>query len=373
MSVELGPSGIDRPATSRPIDEIARDATIDPRVTALAPGFDAPFFQAGLAGFSDAAMRIVARRHGAPYCVTEAMLDRFLLDLEPTKAAGRSSRDDPNHLRGVLGSEADDHPIAGQLMGSEPDEMAAAATHLVELGYDTIDVNFACPVKKISRKHRGGHFLSAPFEATEVLQAVRDVVPDTISTTVKLRRAYDETDEMAYAFEVIFDRAYEIGYSWATVHCRTVQQKYKGPSRWTSLAALTERYPDRLIFGSGDIWTAEDIFAMLDVTGVHAVSVARGAIGNPWIFEHARDLMAGRIPVEPTAAVQRAVLLEHLELSVALYGEWLAPRFMRKFVAKFVERHPDAKRVKRELVGCAEVAEWRATIDRNYSDDGYRA
>ena len=96
---------------------------------------DRPFFQAGLQGYSDAAMRIIARRHGSPYCVTEAMPDRFLVD------GGK----------GLKKAELDpeDHPIAGQLMGSDPRDMAQGAKVLLELGYDVIDLNMACPVKRL--------------------------------------------------------------------------------------------------------------------------------------------------------------------------------------------------------------------------------
>ena len=142
---------------------------------------DAPFFQAGLAGYSDAAMRLVARRHGAPYAVTEAMLDMFLT----------------NGGKGLKAAELDDadHPIAGQLMGSHPAEIAAGAKILVGLGYDVIDVNLACPVKKIKKKCRGGHLMSVPAEAIAILDAVRQAVPDDIPTSVKLRRGSDDSPE----------------------------------------------------------------------------------------------------------------------------------------------------------------------------------
>jgi len=346
---------------------------MDGRVTALAPGFDAPFFQAGLAGYSDGAMRLVARRHGCPYCVTEALLDRTLIN----GGKGRT-REDPDLLAEECGTGAvdenraaglDDHPIAGQIMGTEPDEMARGTTILVDMGYETIDVNLACPVKKVRKRNRGGHFLAHPDEAIAVLKAVRDAVPDDRPTTVKLRRAYNETPEMAANFERVFNAAYELGYSWATVHCRTVEQKYNGPGRWQALVDLVQRYDDRIIFGSGDIWNAADIFAMLDVTGVSAVSVARGCIGNPWIFRQARQLMAGEPPTAPTIAEQRDALLQHYELSVALHGEIPASKMMRKFGIRFAQHHPQFEHVKSEFIRCRSAAEWKDVIDRHYAFD----
>jgi tRNA-dihydrouridine synthase len=132
-------------------------------------------------------------------------------------------------------------------MGSWPDEIARGAEILAAMGHEVIDVNLACPVKKIKRKARGGHFLAFPEEAIGVLRAVREAVPANIPCTVKLRRSFDDTPEMAHAFEQIFEASYEMGYVWATVHCRTVQQKYAGPGRWEFLRDLMKRRPDRTL------------------------------------------------------------------------------------------------------------------------------
>ncbi len=350
--------------------------TLDPRIPTLVPGFDAPFFQAGLAGYSDGAMRLIARRHGCPYCVTEALLDQTLIN----GGKGRR-REDPDLLAQGCGSGTQndnqaagqsDHPLAGQIIGTEPEEMGEGAAILVKMGYEVIDVNLACPVKKLRRKSRGGHFLAQPEEALAVLRAVREAVPEEIPTTVKLRRAFDDSPEMTRNFEQIFEGVYELGYGWATVHCRTVQQKYEGPGRWDFLTNLTRRYPDRLIFGSGDIWIAPDIFRMIEETGVHAVAVARGCIGNPWIFRQARQLLEGD-PVEeimqgPSVPEQREVLHEHFQLSARLHSEGGAGRMMRKFGIKFSHHHPQPEVVKAEFVRCKSMADWQGVLERHYQN-----
>lgn len=379
MSVQMEPSACGdgeeggdrfRWTLSRSVEEVARSHRLDPRIPAAVPGFDAPFFQAGLAGYSDGPMRIVARRHGAPFCITEALLDRTLIN------GGKGRRkEDPDLLATECGmgeiednvaAGLDDHPIAGQIMGTLPIEMAEGSRILVGMGYEVIDVNLACPVKKIKRSNRGGHFLAHPDEAIEVLKAVRDAVPAHIPCTVKLRRSYDDTPAMAANFERIFDATYDLGYLWATVHCRTVQQKYLGPAKWEFLRDLRARHPDRLFFGSGDIWEVEDIFAMLEFTGVNAVSVARGCIGNPWIFRQARQLMRGESPTAPTLAEQRQALLDHFDLSVRLHGERAAGRMMRKFGIKFARHHPNAAQVKSAFIACSNIAQWHTVINRCY-------
>lgn len=390
---------------------VARGHRMDSRVSAWVPGFDAPFFQAGLAGYSDAAMRIIARRHGCPYCVTEALLDRTLL------AGGRGfAKADLGELEDNIPGGAEDQPLAGQIMGSEPEEMAAAAVKMVEqatrgerhyrtmaygvwnpptlpvakgsgkgvdgpvsapdagLRFAAIDVNLACPVKKIRSKARGGHWLCEPDGAIEILKAVREALGPGTLATVKLRRGSDESPEAERNFFRIFDAAYELGYAWATVHGRTVEQKYVGPSKWTFLRELVSARPDRVIFGSGDVWSVEDIFRMIAYTGVHGVSVARGCIGNPWIFRQARELMAGRNPSPPTVAEQRAVLQEHFALSVALHGEDLAGRLMRKFGIRFAAHHPRAEDVRLRFISVETMEDWRAVLTEWYGEEaGLRA
>jgi tRNA-dihydrouridine synthase len=244
--------------------------------------------------------------------------------------------------------------------------MAQAALILVKMGYDVIDVNLACPVKKIKKSNRGGHFLAHPQKAVEVLKAVREAVPKNIPCTVKMRRAWDDTPEMARNFESVFDSAYEIGFAWAVVHARTVLQKYQGFAKWEVLTDLVARRPDRIVMGSGDIWTAQDIFHMLHVCGVHAVSVARGCIGNPWIFTQARDLMAGNEPRLPQLHEQRDALLRHCLFAETIHGERNAGRRMRKFGIKFAAHHPNEQEVKNAFIQCVTMDDWRNVIEQFY-------
>lgn len=405
---------------------------MDRRVAAVVPGFDAPFFQAGLAGYSDAAMRIIARRHGCPYCVTEALLDRTLL------AGGRGfAKADLGELHDNVPGGAEDAPLAGQIMGSDPQEMAVAALKMAEQGgrhdrdyrrlayngalthdptqrpahlrlpggeqlgrvtlddepcsedlpaasaaeasesFASIDVNLACPVKKVSRKARGGHWLAEPAGAVAMLEAVREALPAELPCTLKIRRSFDDTPDMIEAFWKIVDAAYSMGYAWATIHGRTVEQKYVGPSRWDLLREIVQqlraRHPGCIVFGSGDVWNVGDIFRMVEYTGVNGASVARGCIGNPWIFRQARDLLAGREPAAPTVAEQRRVLEDHFELALAVNASSRKPevytgRVMRKFGIRFAEHHPRGDEVRQRFTRVSSMDEWRAVLDEFYAE-----
>src|SRR5690349_17473384 len=242
-----------------------------------------PVCQAGLAGYSDRAMRLVARRRGCSYAVTEALLDTILVN------GGHG-------LRKSIDINDEDHPTAGQIIGSDPDTMARAAKILHERTYDVIDLNFACPVKKIKNKARGGHMLLDVARGVSILKSVRDALPPEVPTTISLRRGFDDSTESEDRFYEIVDTAFAYGYSAIRVHGRTVEQKYNGPARWPFIREVKQRYPDRTILGSGDVFTAHDVVRMLEETRVDIVWIARGAIGNPWIFEHAAQLLNARPP-----------------------------------------------------------------------------
>ena len=330
-----------------------------------------PFCQAGLAGYSDRAMRLVARRRGCPYAVTEALLDVILL------SGGQG-------LKKSIDINDEDHPIAGQIIGSDADTMSRSATLLAGHGYDVIDLNFACPVKKIKSKARGGHMLQDVERGISILKAVRDVLPPHVPTTVSIRRGFDDSPESVDRFYQLIETAWENGYSAIRVHGRTVEQKYQGRAIWPFLADLKRRYPDKTILGSGDVFTAEDAVRMLQETGVDIVWIARGAIGNPWVFQHATELLRrNRLPLNPqpsvlssfpaidppTIAEQRAALAEHFGIAMEIHGEQLAGRRMRKMGIKYSRFHPNAIEVKGDFVSIRSLREWNAVLDKWYGSD----
>jgi nifR3 family TIM-barrel protein len=317
-----------------------------------------PFCQAGLAGYSDRAMRVVARRRGCSYAVTEALLDVILCN------GGEG-------LRKSIDINDEDHPVAGQIIGSEPETMARAAGILAEAGYDVIDLNFACPVKKIKNKARGGHMLLDVQRAMAVMRAVRERVADR-PLTVSLRRGYDDTSEAEDRFFLVLETAWSLGFAAARVHARTVEQKYFGPARWPFLRELKRRYPSKIILGSGDVFTADDAVRMYRETGVDMVWIARGAIGNPWIFNHAaRRLADPEVAIAPPSIFeQREALAEHFESAVQIHGESLAGRRMRKMGIKYSRFHPLADNVKRDFIEIHSLRDWRGVLDRWYGGDG---
>jgi tRNA-dihydrouridine synthase B len=321
--------------------------------------FEQPFCQAGLAGYSDRAMRVVARRRGCGYAVTEALLDIIMLN------GGEG-------LRKSIDINEEDHPVAGQIIGSEPAQMGKAAMILHRAGYDVIDLNFACPVKKIKNKARGGHMLLDVGRAIAIVQGVRDALPGDATTTVSLRRGFDDSQESEEKFFQVLEAVWEYGYAAARVHARTVEQKYQGQSHWPFLKKVKGMYPGRTILGSGDVFTAEDAVRMLEETGVDCVWIARGAIGNPWIFRDAARLWSDRAARidPPTISEQRAALAEHFALAMEIHGEQLAGRRMRKMGIKYARFHPHALDVKKEFIAVKSLREWSNVLGKWYATQG---
>ncbi|MGV3483253.1 MAG: tRNA dihydrouridine synthase [Planctomycetaceae bacterium] len=319
-----------------------------------------PFFQAALSGYSDSPMRVMARRYGASYSICEVMLDQFLVVLNDRKKN-----------KHFLEIAAEEHPVGGQLMGSEPEQFAAGAVKLAQAGFDIIDINFGCPVKKVLGRCRGGYHLSQPEVALEIVSRVREAVPSDRPVTLKMRRGMDDTSASRDHFYQILDGAFARGAAAITVHGRTVKQRYIGPSRWEFLAEVKRHVgKDRLIFGSGDLFSAEDCIRMLDQTGVDGVTIARGAIGNPWIFEQADALWRGEpLPSPPSLREQADVIREHYALCEQSYGIDRAAMLMRKFCIKYSASHPQHEVIRELLVRIRSRDQIEAVLDTYYSSD----
>jgi nifR3 family TIM-barrel protein len=349
-------AGTDSPESSR---EPAGGPLGQLTIGNVAIGF--PVVQAALSGYSDLPMRVIARRHAASYTVCEVMLDQFLLALNQRK-----------RTKHFLDIHPEEHPVGGQLMGAEPEQFSQGALKLAEAGFDIIDVNFGCPVKKVLGRCRGGFHLSQPSVAIDILQRTRDVVPDHIPVTVKMRRGIDDSAESRDAFFEILDGAVAAGLSAATVHGRTVQQRYVGPSRWEFLREVKSHVGNRIrILGSGDLFSAEDCLRMMRMTGIDGVTVARGAIGNPWIFQQTRVLAAGKpLPDPPTLHQQADVMRQHFALCEQTYNEKRAPLLMRKFAIKYSQSHPDHENVRLSFARMKTREEFEAGLARHYSVDG---
>lgn len=319
---------------------------------------NSPFVQAALSGYSDRPMRVLAREFGASYTLAEVMIERFVNEV---RGSGRTA----HHLR----IEEGDHPVGGQLMGSDPAAFAPAARRLVAAGFDVIDINFGCPVKSAIGGCRGGFHLSQPRVALEIVDRVRNATPPEIPVTLKMRRGIDKTLESRDRFFAILNGAFERGAAAITVHGRTVEQRYRGPSDWSFLREVKAIAGERTILGSGDLFDATACNRMLQETGVDGVTIARGAIGNPWIFQEALALWNGdALPDPPSVAEQRRVLEQHRDLAEDHDPRgWVSA--MRKAGFKYAPLHPGGDAVRNAFASVKDRASWDALMHEHYACD----
>jgi len=298
---------------------------------------DTPFVLAPMAGVTSPAFRLMARRAGASLVYTEMVSAAGLVRRRPKTL----------ELTQVLARE---RPVALQLFGGDPQTMYQAALMVDRLeGVDLVDVNLGCPVRKIRRQGAGSALLDDPARAAQVVAAVRQATAKPVS--VKLRLGYRED-----RLESILPPVLEAGACLVCLHARTVKQGFAGRADWSAIARLKSWCPVPVI-GNGDVRTPQEALDMLEQTGCDLVMIGRASLGNPWIFEQAADLWAGR-PLRPVSlARRRRALWEHMELARSLGGRGQAMHFMRQFMMWYSKGLPDSAAFRRRAGQARELEE----------------
>lgn len=291
---------------------------------------------APMAGITNLPMRILARECGAGLCFTEMIsVNGLVRDGKKTFELLRSTRED--------------RPLAIQLFGDDPALLAEGA-RLVEGHGDLIDINMGCPVKKVVGTGAGSALLRDPVKTAAIVRAVRQAT--TLPLTVKIRSGWHAEDNN---FLEIAHIAAAEGCDAVTLHPRSRAQMFDGHADWDKIRELRLALPLPII-GSGDVFSARDAVAMLQQTGCAGVMIARGGLGNPWMFREIEALLAGRDPAPPTAAERQDTALRHLELFIGLAGERVALLEMRKHLAWYAR-------------GLSGASQFRAAINNIYRLD----
>jgi len=284
---------------------------------------------APMAGITNLPMRILARECGASLAFTEMISVNGLI------------RDGKTTFE-LLKSSPDDRPLGIQLFGDDPDLLAEGA-RLSEPYGDLIDINMGCPVRKVVSSGAGSALLREPSKVRAIISTVRKATK--LPLTIKIRTGWQAGE---HAFLEISRIAEEEGCDAITLHPRSKTQMFEGHADWERIRELKDavRIP---VIGSGDIFTCDDVKGMLHQTGCHGVMIARGALGNPWIFREAGALLAGKEVVPPSPAEKLSVALRHLELFMSLSGEAVAVREMRKHFAWYAKGIPSAARFRNDI------------------------
>ena len=231
----------------------------------------------------------------------------------------------------------DEKVRSAQLYGVDPDVVGAAVRMLVDEDMaDHIDLNFGCPVPKVTRKGGGS---ALPWKRDLFSGIVNSAVTNAqgkVPVTVKMRIGIDQ-DHITYLDAGRI--ASQAGVTWVALHGRTAAQYYGGKADWDAIARLVEHIPNTPVLGNGDIWCADDAQRMLDQTGARGVVIGRGCLGRPWLFGQIRASFAGEaVPMEPNAGVIVNLMQRHAQLLVEMHGdEFRGCQEMRKHMAWYLK------------------------------------
>lgn len=304
--------------------------------------WEAPYFLAPVAGYSDAAFRAICAEMGAALCYTE-MVSAEALVRGHAKTKELLARDPAEKLYAI------------QLFGANSATLAAAAEIVSEYEPVVIDLNCGCPVPKIIKAGAGSALLKTPERIGEIVRAMRGATAIPIS--VKLRTGWD-SDSINYTETA--EAAIGAGACAVTLHGRTRAQGYAGKADWDAIRDLTARAPVP-VFGSGDVFSAGAAADMRARTGCAGVMIARGAIGNPFIFAELRGQSGSQNHAAPRLIAETA--LRHLSLAVRHLGEKTACMEFRKHFCAYTKGLAGGAPLRAQAVHCSSFEEFARVLD----------
>ena len=280
---------------------------------------DNEVFLSPMAGVTDLPFRTICKEKGCGMLYTEMINAKALC------------YDDENTKK-MLKMEKDEHPVAVQIFGSDPEFMGKAASIMNQYPNEILDINMGCPAPKVVKNGDGSALMRNPKIAAEVLSAV--VKNSEKPVTLKIRKGWD--DDCINAVEIA-KIAEECGISALAIHGRTREQFYSGKADWDIISEIKQAINIPVI-GNGDVFEVQDAVNMLEKTKCDAIMIGRGSQGNPWIFKRINHYMkTGEVLPEPTLEEKITTAIKHMNLAVAEHGEYVAVREMRKHIGWYLK------------------------------------
>lgn len=307
---------------------------------------DNPFVLAPMAGVTDLPFRTLCKEQGAG-----------LICMEMISAKAISFRN--KNTFSLMEIDSCEHPVSMQLFGSEPELMAEVAKSIEDREFDILDINMGCPVPKVVNNGEGSALLKSPDLMVKIVKSVSSAIRKPL--TVKIRIGFEE--KSAHLGEIA-KRLEDAGAAAIAVHGRTRAQYYSGTADWEPIARIKESVAIPVI-GNGDVDSAKKAEAMFRETGCDAVMIGRAVEGNPWIFRELNHYFAtGEELAGPTLEEVKEMILKHARAQIALKGEDIGIREMRKHVAWYTAGMPHSAGLRRESNGISSYEELEQLLER---------
>lgn len=295
-------------------------------------------FLAPMAGVTDLPFRLICKELGCGLLYTEMINAKALC------------YDDQNTKK-MLNILDEEHPVAVQIFGSEPEYMGRAAKILNDYPNEILDINMGCPAPKVIKNGDGSALMKNPKLAAEVLTNV--VKNSNKPVTLKIRKGWDDDSVNAVEIAKI---AEDCGIDAIAVHGRTREQFYSGKADWDIIGQV-KNVVSIPVIGNGDIVSVEDVLKIREMTNCDAVMIGRGAQGNPWIFKRIDHyLKTGEILPGPTKEDKINIAIKHMGLAVKEHGEYVAVREMRKHIGWYLKGMKNSARF-RDMINKMESAQ----------------
>ncbi len=288
-------------------------------------------FLAPLAGYTDKIYRSICLKKGAALAYTEMV---------SSEGVARNSEKTVMLMERGEGEKN----LAVQLFMPDADTARRSIEGALAYKPAIIDINCGCPVPKVTKTGAGSALLNNPKTIYEIVKTL--VEGTKLPVTVKIRTGWD-ANHLNYLQTA--ELAFKAGASALCMHARSRSQLYMPTAHWELLKDLKDHFQEKVIIGSGDLFTAEDGVRMLESTGIDAIAYARGAIGNPFIFEQTKSLLNGQKPREISTEEKRVAIMDHLHGLVGFLGENTACREMRKHVCAYLKGIPNSAKVRQAI------------------------